>query len=183
MKKYIKSTKDTEYDIDEFHQDMIFGEPMDEVLDIDDFFDYLEDAIRFADESFEITSTTEIYATENSSNERIYVTSYFEQGIKELIKKHRQDVLKELKDIIERLLRLEITRRQHNHPLKSAAKHMDIHIDGGRLILIYKYMSKDVFAVSLKLQDIVDHKELNNYDVRKYSASTKETTIDEIFKN
>lgn len=182
MKKYIKTDESNNFDVDGYHRDMIFGEPTNEVLDVGDFINYLEDAIRFADESFDITSAT-ILTSDNDSLMRVYVTSYFEKGIKELINKHRKDVLIELKDVIEKLLRLEVTRNNRNHPLKNAEGHLELHIDGGNLLLVYKYLSKDVISVALKLQDIVDHKELKRYNKKRYKSETKETTVDEIFKD
>ena len=187
MKKYIKSDDAesesyTTYEPDPYHRDMILGESVDEVLDADDFLNYLEDAIRFSEKSFDITSAVILESDNELPNVRVYVTNHFEKAVKRLVSDHRTDVLEDLKGTVEDLLKLNITRQSKNSPLKDAQKHFHLHIRGD-VLLIYKYLSKDILAVSLKLQDIVNHKELEHYENKKYKSPTKETTVDEIFKD
>lgn len=102
-----------------------------------------------------------------SKVDKVVATRSFENSVKLLKKKHKSDVLKELSEVIDDLINLKITTQKSNHPLKNAEGHRDLHIDGGKLILLYRY-DDDTLYITLRLQDVVDHKQLSNYN--KYNS-------------
>lgn len=168
-----------------------FGEPCTQVLDIVDLLDYLDDVISYCKEVNTVNES--LNDNYGFKVKRVVATRMFEQAVKELFKKSRTDVIEELKQTIIKLGKYEITSAKHNHPLKNTYGHMDIHLDGGTLILLYKYDDDDVLEIGfdqsvlnqiLKLQDIVDHKELNAYNRnrKKYKKPTKEISLDKLFK-
>lgn len=167
-----------------------FGEPCTQVLDIVDLLDYLDDVISYCKEVNTVNES--LNDSYGFKVKRVVATRMFEQAVKELFKKNRTDVIEELKQTIIKLGKYEITSAKSNHPLKNAYGHMDIHLDGGTLILLYKYdddvleigFDQSVLNQILKLQDIVDNKELNAYnrDRKKYKKSTKEISLDKLFK-
>lgn len=175
--------------IEEYDEyDEYFGEPTTQVLDISQALKFFDDVINLAEKSKRLK--------ESSSNEhnfevkRIVMTSLFERAVKQLYKKKKISVLKELKETIIKLANYEIQAAKSNHPLKNAKGHIDLHIEGGNLILLYKYINDEVVGIDidkssfeflLKLQDIVDHKQLKNYDTRKYDRKTKDLEIDKLF--
>lgn len=111
---------------------------------------------------------------------RVVATNQFEAALKKLKKDHKTKILEQLKDVVEKLIKLEITTQNQNHPLKNAKGHRDLHLDGKRLILLYKYdYASDnedelLLFVTLKLQDIVDHKQLSRYDLGKFDSPVHE---------
>lgn len=104
---------------------------------------------------------------------KIIVTRSFENAVKALKKKHKSNTLNELYDVVDKLSKYEITSQKSNHPLKDMEGHKDIHLEGGNLILLYKY-EDDVLTIALKLQDLVNHTSLKNYTKKKLNAPTKE---------
>lgn len=121
------------------------------------------------------------------------MTTLFEKAVKLLTKKHDAVVLKELKDIVIKLGKMQVESDKKNHRLTNAEGHFDLHLDGGRLILLYKYFDDDTVgvdidkqsfqAVSLRLQDVVDHKELRRYNKKKFKKGTKDLDIDSIYSD
>ena len=168
--------------------DRLFGEPTTEVFSITDALDFIDDVIRFCDTENISEDTNQ---ADNSKYKllvkRVVMTNLFERAVKTLCKKHRKDVLKELKDAIIRLGKYEITREKDNHRLNNAEGHLDLHLDGSNLILLYKYETEEVLTLTfgsqtvLRLQDIVNHDELKRYDRRKYKYPTKNADIDTLF--
>lgn len=106
----------------------------------------------------------------------VVATQRFEEALKSLKKDHKNKVLKKLDSYVTSLVNLEISTQGQNHPLTDAKGHRDIHLEGKRLILLYRYDFKGtdpeelVLVVELRLQDIVDHKELRSYDKKNYDA-------------
>lgn len=152
--------------------DRRFGEPATEVLGIEDALDFLDDVIAFAEEYQNIQeSMNDKY---DLNVKRVVMTTLFEKAVKLLTKKHDAAVLKELKDIVIKLGKMQVESDKKNHRLTNAEGHFDLHLDGGRLILLYKYFDDDTVgvdidkqsfqAVSLRMQDVVDHKELRRYN-------------------
>lgn len=168
--------------------DVRFGEPTTEVVDIHGVLDFLDEVIAFCDSYEDLQEgLNDKYKFKVS---RIVMTNFFERAVKQLCRKHKKDTLKELKEAIIKLGNYEIKSGKKNHPLKDSYGHLDLHLDGGRLILIYKYVDDDVLMVGfekssfnqiLRLQDVVTHKELNSYAKKKYKASTKDADIDALF--
>lgn len=172
--------------LDEY--DEKFGEPTTQVIDIIGFLDFLDDVISACNEKQSVSES--LNARYNFKVKRVVATRLFEQAVKELFKKHRADVIEELKNTIIKLGMYEIGSAKHNHPLEKSEGHLDIHIDGGNLILLYKY-DDDVLEVGfeksalnqiLRLQDVVDHKELKRYDKKKYKKDAKEIDLDGVFR-
>lgn len=110
---------------------------------------------------------------------KVVATRSFENAVKSLKKDHKTSVLKELRDTVDKLINLEITTQKSNHPLKNSEEHKDLHLDGGRLILLYRY-DEEALIISLRLQDVVNHDQLKSYDSKKYKAPTREYDPDKI---
>lgn len=178
MKKYIKSNSS---DFDTIYDDK-FGEPTTQVFDFNDLIDYLDEAAHFANTSkyIEINSSTDVNDSNNQSDEsekhvnKVVATDMFEKSIKKLTKKHKGKVILEIKDTIVKLKNFKISSGKHNHPLKNSDGHQDIHLDGGKLILLYKYISSDILVIDLKLQDVVNHDKLKRYDTKNYTKPIHE---------
>ena len=110
---------------------------------------------------------------------RIVATRSFENAVKQLKKKHESKTLQELKQTVLELANYNITKQKSNHPLKNSDGHIDLHLKGGKLVLLYKY-EDDVLTVSLRLQDVVNHDQLMSYDNKKYKAPAREYNTDNI---
>ena len=167
--------------------DIKFGEPTTEVLNIYDLLDFIDDVIVFTKAAKE-TITENINAKYNLLVDRVVATESFEKALKILYKKHRTDILEELKSVVIDLGNYK-TQQKHNHTLKNASGHMDIHIGNGNFVLIYRYVSEDVLMIGftenqmqqfLKLQDLVDHKQLKRYNNKKFNSPTHEFDIDKL---
>ena len=109
---------------------------------------------------------------------RIVATKSFERAIKVLKNQHKAKELDEIYSVVQKLASFEITKQKSNHPLTGAKGHKDIHISGGRLILLYRYDEVSVHGstesivyvdIDLRLQDIVNHTQLKRY--AKYNSS------------
>lgn len=88
----------------------------------------------------------------------VVTTSAYDREIKKLNRKHKNDVVDEIEDAIDKLSRREITKQKSNHRLSNnQSKYTDLHVDGGRLILKYYYNFKEN---KLHIEDLVDHNEL-----------------------
>ena len=99
--------------------------------------------------------------------------------MKQLKKKHENRALKELYDAVNELANYRITKQRSNHPLTNMDGHIDLHLKGQELILLYKYEG-DVLTIALKLQDVANHDQLNSYDRRKLKAPTREYDVENI---
>lgn len=149
-----------------------FGCPSTDVFRTDEFLQFLDEVIHFDD----ITSAQE--ATEDWNDlskyliSKVVATEDFESALKQLKKKHQTNVIKNLRTVIVELLGHDISTRHSNHPLTNMLQHRDIHLDGGRLVLIYKYLTDSELIMSLKLQDVVEHKELKRYNKKKLVKPT-----------
>lgn len=89
----------------------------------------------------------------------ITTTPQYERAIKRLKRQHRSNVLTEIKETVIRLANLEITTEKRNHRLTNSSL-SDIHIDGGKLILLYRYVGSSLI-ISLELNNVVNHDQLN----------------------
>lgn len=165
--------------------DRIFGEPTTEVITPQGVLDYIDEVIKCIDKSTD--SLTENLNSNDFIIKRIIATNYFEKAIKGLYKLHKKDVLEELKDAIEKLCNYEITSNKKNHPLQDMDGHLDLHLDGGNLILIYKYENENTLKLYtdesslnqlLKLQDVVNHDKLKKYKGKKNKRRLKSKTHD-----
>lgn len=174
-------------DMFDIEYDKKFGEPTTEVLGIQDAIDFLDDVIAFG--SF-TNIDEDINDNYNLLVDRVVMTSLFEKIIKQLKRKNKVDVLKEIKETIIKLGKYEIKGNKSNHPLKDSEGHLDLHIDSGNLILLYKYFNEDVFEIDvdkksyqrvLKAQDVVDHKQLKRYNKKNYKKPVKDLDIDSIY--
>lgn len=104
---------------------------------------------------------------------KVVATRSFENAVKSIKKDHKTSVLKELRNTVDKLINLEITKQKSNHPLKDCEGHIDLHIDGSRFILLYRY-DADVLILSLRLQHVVNHDQLASYNKKKYKAPAHE---------
>ena len=122
---------------------------------------------------------------------RVFVTRSFKDALKKLKKSHKTDVINELYSVVQDLIDQKVSTQNKNHPLKHLPKdakgHRDLHLEGGNLVLLYRYETAkngdNVLIVELRLQDIVDHKELENYSNKKYKAPVTEFDPDEILSS
>lgn len=186
--KLIYEEKLEEFDDTFVEYDELFGEPSTEVFDIVDLLDYLDNVISFTES--ETTVNDGLNDKYDLLVDRVVATNFFKKAVKLLSKKKKTNVLKELKETIIKLGNYEIKGNKKNHPLTNAEGHFDLHLEGGNLILIYKYFNEEVFEIDvsqvsieriLRLQDVVDHKQLKGYDSKKYKASTDEFEIDNVY--
>lgn len=116
-----------------------------------------------------------------SNVSKVVATKSFESAVKSLKKDHKTQVLAELHAAVLDLVNLRITKQKSNHPLNRLDGHRDIHLDGGRLILLYRYDEETAtLFLSLRLQDVVDHKELTRYDRSKLTSPATEYDVDSI---
>ena len=92
--------------------------------------------------------------------DKIIRTSQFNRAYKKLKKDHKEDIIKDINKIVDRLANFEITSQKRNHPLKGKKNKglEDIHIRGD-VILLYKYES-NILTITLVLENIVNHDEL-----------------------
>lgn len=111
---------------------------------------------------------------------RVVATKQFEEALKALKKNHKTQVLRKLDQVVKDLIDLKITTQHQNHTLTNAEGHRDIHLEGKRIILMYRYdYASDntddlLLFITLRLQDMVDHIELKRYDSKKFSSPVHE---------
>ena len=91
---------------------------------------------------------------------KMLLTTPFKRAVKQLKKIHHQRALDDLSNAIKLINEEAVDSHMDNHNLVKANGLKDIHLAGGDLILLYKYIRDDVIAVSAKLHNIVDHTEL-----------------------
>lgn len=137
-----------------------------------DFLKYFRDLLE---------SEQEIVSNQSDHVEKVMVTSNFDRGVKALKKRHKQQELDKLKEIIDKLLRYQITSQYRNHPLvNSKAGLNDIHVSGD-IILLYKYSTdSEMLTISLKLADLSNHRDLQRKANKKY-AYTREYEVGDDF--
>lgn len=111
--------------------------------------------------------------------DRVVATKSFIRAIKTLKNKHKSKELRQVYDVVQELMKFAITTQNDNHGLNNAKGHKDLHISGGKLILLYRYddiVSEDtgeddvvlIIGIELRLQDVVNHDQLHNY--RKFDS-------------
>lgn len=187
--EYYKSriAKESEY-ADKY--DEKFGVPSTEVFEINDLLDFIDEVIEYTEEQSE-TLEENVNEKYNLQVDKVVATDPFEKALKILFKKHRIDILKEIKSVVIDLGNYK-TQQKHNHPLKNASGCMDIHIGNGKYVLMYRYVSEKVVMLGfseeqmqafLKLQDLVDHKQLKRYNKKKYNLPYHEFEIDKLDSN
>lgn len=119
----------------------------------------------------------------NNAVDNIVMTTSFEKGIKRLKKNHQSDVIADIRDIVKKLAKFEITTQLSNHPLTNSNGQKDIHIRPN-IILLYKYTDNGKLLISLELHDIVSHdqlysqnrkKKFKKSDFKKYHEDINET--------
>lgn len=119
----------------------------------------------------------------NNAVDNIVMTTSFEKGIKKLKKNHQSDVIADIRDIVKKLAKFEITTQLSNHPLTNSNGQKDIHIRPN-IILLYKYTDNGKLLISLELHDIVSHdqlysqsrkKKFKKSDFKKYHEDINET--------
>lgn len=179
MVKYINAelnyNSDTYDVLDKLYYDK-FGEPSTEVYTTAEFIDFMQDVLAFSPKEL---NSAEIFATaqpdkKDATVSKVIATDLFLNAIEKLWKRNQKKVIEEVYNTVIKLIKYEITKGKGNHPLHNAKGHKDIHIAGGRLILLYRYLTNTDLVVDLKLQDLVDHKQLARYDMHKYDRSTKD---------
>lgn len=114
----------------------------------------------------------------------LFTTSKFNRSIKQFRKEHNTRVLDDVWDAINKIYNQEVGSAMDNHRLagKSANGFSDIHLYGGKFILLYRYdIDSDTLVISAKIKDVVNHKELNQ---QKTFAEPQwfPTTLDEMDK-
>lgn len=102
--------------------------------------------------------------------DKIYLTAQFRKGLKELKKKHNQTAIDRLDEIITKLKNQEIDTQYDNHKLISTVVR-DIHIEPN-LILLYRYKNEEMLIISLELNNLVNHGELDRKSNKKYINKT-----------
>ena len=198
MKRYIIEAEDDIYDYDNYDEfdkeyDRLFGEPTTEVFEVNDFFKYMDALISYAEHSVFTASNSSASEPKEFQIKDIIATAVFEQALKKQVKKHKADTLNQILEVSEKLLNYDIEREYKNHNLHyNLSGHKDIHIEGGNLVLIYKYVSPEKIRIDakfdsdaddiLKLQDLVNHKEIQPYDSKKLKSPMRHLTYGELKK-
>ena len=197
MKRYIIEAKDDIYDYDNYDEfdkeyDRLFGEPTTEVFEVNEFFRYMDELIEYSKHSVSAASNSSASSEPKEFQIKdIIATAVFEHALKKQVKKHKTDILNQILEVVEKLLNYDIEREYKNHNLHyNLSGHKDIHIEGGNLVLIYKYVSPEKIRIDakfdsdaddvLKLQDLVDHKDIQPYDSKKLKSPMRHLTYDEL---
>lgn len=129
--------------------DSKFGVPTSEVISFNGVLEFLDDVIYFSNHSLSEDNKDNLNIKYNLLVDRVMMTKLFEEAVKGLAKKHRTDVLLELKDAIIKLGKYEISSNKKNHPLTNLQGHLDLHLDKGNLILLYKYESANILLLAV----------------------------------
>lgn len=137
-----------------------------EVMTLTEFKQYMKDAIQQS----QIKGTQKLmahrytlddFSPENLNNQNyelnITTTIAFRNGIKMLVKNHKNKTLEKLLKIISDLANFKVSTQYKNHKLKDTDLH-DIHVEGD-VILLYRYIG-DAVLVSLELSDVTNHDSL-----------------------
>lgn len=113
---------------------------------------------------------------------KLYMTRRFRKAVESLKRKHNNQALAELEDVVKQIYNRTLNAQKHNHPLKNANGFKDVHISGGKLIVLYRYdVEQDELNISAELHDIVTHDALNRRDT--FSASPKaEISLEDALK-
>lgn len=158
MKKYTVSTTS----IDEIENTNII-----EIMTLDEFHEYLKDAIHKSLIEGSRSILCKKYVEDDFSVEtlnskgyplNIGTTSQFRNGVKILVKKHNNKVLQKLDKVIDDLANLKVSTQYKNHRLQNSTLN-DIHLDSD-VILLYRYVGEAV-VVDLELKGITDHNSLD----------------------
>ncbi len=139
-----------------------------------------EDLFRYLDELI-----GNISASQNLENQdhvaMILTTAQFDSAVKSLSKDNRRVEIQRLKDVIAELSDLSITKQNRNHGIGGNHNKdgvCDIHISGD-LVLLYRYVTDSMLVVSLKLSNIIDHKEFRKNIVKKHENIKREISYED----
>lgn len=117
---------------------------------------------------------------------RVAYTGQFKKNVKKLKKEHKQKIIDELKNTIQKLINGEISSQKSNHPLKNANGLKDIHITGN-VLLLYKYSDEGILTITLILHNIGNHDQLNqqtNHKIKTVSnTNVEEFDFDKLFES
>ena len=94
--------------------------------------------------------------TKSALVDRIVTTAPFERGVKALKKDHKDEDLKKLEEVIDKLKRIEITKEKDNHGVGSSV--IDLHVSPN-VVLLYRY-NGSVLMLELELNNVTDHDNL-----------------------
>lgn len=112
-------------------------------------------------------------------NKIIYDSGY-KYGYKQLEKKHKYKVLNELEEVLYKLVNLEISSSNSNHPLTGNLKgYKDIHLAGGDIVLLYKYEYDNLY-IDLILHDLGPHDDVSYKNPKTNKKKFKEELENEI---
>lgn len=101
--------------------------------------------------------------------DKVITTKQYDRSYNKLKKDHRNDVIKDVNNVVDDLINLNISTQKSNHPLTGIDVN-DIHIRGD-VLLLYRY-SNNVLTISLQLIDLTDHKHLRNPNYQKQIKKT-----------
>lgn len=149
-----------------------------------DLLDYLDECIQDS----QISASSYVYAADNTNNkvDNVFTTPEFDSALDTLKNDHRTDILKKLKKVIKGLLyEGAVTTQYHNHRLSNkngGNPHNlnELHLDGNTL-LHYRYWGDNTLIISLKLADILNHKNQKQAvsDPHRYQELSREFSTSE----
>lgn len=114
----------------------------------------------------------------------LFTTNKFKRAIKSFHRSHSDRILDDLWTAINKIYNQEVGSSMDNHKLtgKHTNGFKDIHLAGGKFILLYRYdVDTDTLVVSAKIKDVVDHKGLNEKGVFS-EPEWIETSLEELDK-
>lgn len=118
--------------------------------------------------------------------DRIILSSQFIKVLKKINKRHQTRTINEIIDKCKKLMNGEIETQSDNHSLnksyKGAVGLNDLHIDGGNYILLYRYKG-DTLIVSLELNNLVTHDELDRKMSKKVQSNATHKVYDAVSDN
>lgn len=101
--------------------------------------------------------------------DKVITTKQYDRSYNKLKKDHRNDVIKDIDNVVDNLINLNISTQKSNHSLTGIDVN-DLHIRGD-VLLLYRY-SNNVLTISLQLIDLTNHKHLKNPDYQKQIKKT-----------
>lgn len=141
------------------------------------------DTQELIDELNKYIRKTKITASNNLEYrvDTIFVSDRFEDAVYKMIKKHKTELLTELRDTIISLVTHPTSKTKGSHSLSrqnNPYKLNDLHLEHKNVILLYRYAGKASLVVDLQLVDLTDHKNLDK-DMNKSYNLNKEIEIDD----
>lgn len=98
--------------------------------------------------------------------DRVFTTSRFDTNYSKLVRQHKYDAVKQLREILDLLINLQDVSKYKPHPLNVPKRGVyELHIQGD-VLLLYAYEGDMLVSLDLILEGISNHDKLKK-DARK----------------